>query len=92
MRKTLFLNKQTPSISFRFPDLISDRELIKKLLDYYSLIPLGAYNWLVKRERDISNDDIILVYGNLNEHISIELFFNSFNKNLSLKSIESALK
>ncbi len=53
---------QTPFVFFRFPGLISNPLLLKKLKKY-GLIPLAADAWLAKDE-PIRPVSVILVYGN----------------------------
>jgi hypothetical protein len=55
----------TPSTLFRFPGLISDHEIVDKVLAF-GLIPVGSDAWLAKKERAKSGD-IVLVHGNGNE-------------------------
>lgn len=74
--KLLIVNHQTPSVFFRFPGLISDKFLIKKLIMTYNLLPLGTNNWLNVSNKKIQKGEIILVHGNLNEHRGIKLFFD----------------
>ena len=74
VEKMLLLNNQLPSIFFRFPGLVSNGQLIDSLIYNYSLIPLGASNWLAKSNKDIKEGQIILVHGNSNEHKGIILF------------------
>ena len=57
---------------FRFPGLVSDEKLRKKLIEKYSLIPLAANAWLAKGEKP-KNESIILVHANKNEHRGIVL-------------------
>lgn len=54
-----------PSPFFRFPGLVSNNGLLKKLRAL-SLIPIGANAWLAKGE-DPKDGSIILVHGNGNE-------------------------
>jgi hypothetical protein len=54
-----------PSPFFRFPGLVADGTLLKKLRRL-SLIPVGSDAWLAKGERP-KNGSIILVHGNGNE-------------------------
>lgn len=91
VEKFLILNNQVPSLFFRFPGLVSNKNLVEKLVNFYNLIPLGTNNWLVKKEGKIRNSEIILVHGNLNEHLGIEYINNELDKNsLNLKTIENA--
>jgi hypothetical protein len=54
-----------PSVFFRFPGLVSNRELFLKITGY-GLIPIGSDAWLAKDERP-KNGSIILVHANGNE-------------------------
>ncbi|WP_243369811.1 polysaccharide deacetylase family protein [Geotalea sp. SG265] len=64
--ETAFLEQGlVPSPFFRFPGLVADGTLLKKLRQL-SLIPLGSDAWLAKGEVPI-NGSIILVHGNGNE-------------------------
>lgn len=91
VEKMLILNHQTPSILFRFPGLISDKELVEKLLNIYSLVPLGTNNWLVKTQKEMGKNDIVLVHGNLNEHLGIEMINKTLKKSVILNPIFEAL-
>lgn len=82
--KLLLESGQTPSIYFRFPGLVSDKNLIKKL-KLYGLIPLGADAWLAKHQ-PITPGGIILVHGNSNEHQGIVAILPLI-KQLNLKPI-----
>ncbi|WP_299011437.1 hypothetical protein [uncultured Shewanella sp.] len=61
---------QTPSVFIRFPGLVANKNLMRKVR-HYGLIPLGADAWLAKNEDPI-NGSLILVHGNGNEHEGIE--------------------
>lgn len=63
--KILLEYQQTPSIFFRFPGLIADKEVILKL-NKLGLIPVGSNAWLAKGEKP-SDGSIVLVHGNSNE-------------------------
>lgn len=89
VEKMLLINNQIPSIWFRFPGLISKKYLINRLINKYSLIPLGASNWLAKTKKYISNGDVVLVHGNLNEHKGIIIFNKLPNKNKQLLSLNN---
>ncbi|VEG89652.1 hypothetical protein [Legionella spiritensis] len=67
--KYLLEEGEFPSVFFRFPGLVSDNSLIKKIKQY-GLIPLGADAWLAKHQ-EITPGGIILVHGNSNEHEGI---------------------
>jgi hypothetical protein len=62
----------TPSVFFRFPGLVSDRELVS-LVESYGLIPVGSDAWLGKNQRP-KEGSIVLVHGNGNEPIGIARF------------------
>lgn len=91
VEKMLILNHQIPSILFRFPGLISDKELVNRLLNTYSLIPIGTNNWLVKTQKEMGENDIVLVHGNLNEHLGIEMINKTLKKSVVLNPIFEAL-
>ncbi|GAB7028126.1 polysaccharide deacetylase family protein [Geotalea toluenoxydans] len=61
----LLENGLLPSIFFRFPGLVADGRLLKKLRQL-SLIPVGSDAWLAKGETP-TNGSIVLVHGNGNE-------------------------
>lgn len=62
---------QLPSVFIRFPGLISNDDLIKKVQEY-GLIPVGSDAWLAKGEEQ-TDGSIILIHGNSNEHKGIEI-------------------
>ena len=68
--RLLLENGQVPSIFFRFPGLVADARLVKRLKGL-ALIPLGSDAWLAKGEKP-DNGSIILVHGNGNEPAGIE--------------------
>jgi hypothetical protein len=70
--KLLIANGQTPSIYFRFPGLVANKQLILKLAKL-GLLPIGADAWLAKNEKP-TNGSIILVHGNGNEPLGVDLF------------------
>jgi uncharacterized protein YrzB (UPF0473 family) len=61
-----------PSPFFRFPGLVSDTEVFKKIIEF-GLIPIGSDAWLGKNEWPKAGS-IILLHGNGNEPIGIERF------------------
>lgn len=91
VEKMLLLNNQIPSILFRFPGLISNKKIVKELLDTYSLIPLGTNNWLVKSNKAITDGDIILVHGNLNEKAGVTILSEKLKDLKTLKPIYNSL-
>lgn len=60
----------TPSILFRFPGLVSDKQTAL-VVNSFGLIPVGSDTWLAK-EQKIKKGSIILIHANKNEPIGIE--------------------
>ncbi len=74
----------TPSPFFRFPGLVSDRTIFRKV-NGYGLIPLGSDAWLGKNQWP-KNGSIILLHGNGNEPIGIHRFFKLLdNESLNIR-------
>ncbi len=69
-----------PSPFFRFPGLVSSRQLIESLRDL-CLIPVGSNAWLAKSEPP-QMGSIILVHANGNEPEGIRLLFSFYNREL----------
>jgi peptidoglycan/xylan/chitin deacetylase (PgdA/CDA1 family) len=93
VEKFLLKIGQLPSIFFRFPGLISDCELVTRVIYQYSLIPISSNNWLAKDNKSIKKGDIVLIHGNLNEKIGVRLLLDNLkNRTLKLKSIDSGFK
>lgn len=67
-----------PSPFFRFPGLVSDRQLIESLRDL-CLIPIGSNAWLAKGESPQAGS-IILVHANGNEPEGIRRLFSFYDK------------
>lgn len=84
VEKMLILNNQIPSLFFRFPGLISDKNLVQQVIENYSLIPLGTNNWLVKSQKEFKLNQIVLVHGNLNEREGISLFNQYYDNKIKL--------
>ena len=61
-----------PSPFFRFPGLVSDKEIFKKIIEF-GLIPIGSDAWLAKNQWP-KDGSIILLHGNGNEPIGIDRF------------------
>lgn len=61
----LLENGLVPSVFFRFPGLVADGNLMKRLRQLF-LIPVGSNAWLAKGELP-ADGSIILVHGNGNE-------------------------
>ena len=66
-------NGITPSVFFRFPGLVSDSVLFKKITRY-GLIPVGSDAWLAKNQSP-KDGSIVLVHANGNEPYGIRQFF-----------------
>ena len=62
----------TPSVFFRFPGLVSSRELFDRVVAH-GLVPVGSDAWLAKGQRP-AQGSIVLVHGNGNEPLGIEDF------------------
>ncbi len=65
-----------PSPFFRFPGLVSNRQLIERLRRL-SLIPIGSNAWLAKGEK-ARPGSILLVHGNGNEPEGIRLLLSFY--------------
>ena len=65
-------NGLRPSAFFRFPGLVSEPKLVRRVISY-GLIPVGSDAWLAKNQAP-SLGSIVLVHGNGNEPIGIEKF------------------
>ena len=61
-----------PSAFFRFPGLVSDASLVRRIVAY-GLIPVGSDAWLAKGQR-ASSGSIVLLHGNGNEPVGISDF------------------
>jgi hypothetical protein len=68
-----------PSPFFRFPGLVSNRQLIEQLRDLH-LIPIGSNAWLAKGESP-QPGSIILVHANGNEPAGIRLLTSFYDEN-----------
>jgi len=77
--KLLLENGITPSPFFRFPGLVSDNGLVKKLKTL-SLVPIGAQSWLAKGEAP-EKGGVILVHGNGNEPQGIKRLMAFYKEN-----------
>lgn len=83
----LLENNLLPSVFFRFPGLVSNENLTKKL-NKLSLIPLGSHAWLAKGEK-ITPGAFILVHGNGNEPEGIRVIMPLL-KSLNWSNIQKA--
>jgi hypothetical protein len=75
--KELIDKGQIPSLFFRFPGLISDREIYLKVISY-GLVPVGSDAWLAKNQMP-SDGSIVLVHANGNEPLGLKKFFTLIN-------------
>lgn len=61
-----------PSAFFRFPGLVSDTEVVKRVLSY-GIIPIGSDAWLAKGQ-PANSGSIVLIHGNGNEPLGVADF------------------
>lgn len=65
-------NGLMPSVFFRFPGLVSDKELVYQITDF-GLIPIGTDAWLAKGQKPQAGS-IVLIHGNGNEPVGVNDF------------------
>lgn len=70
--KAILKNGLVPSVFFRFPGLVSSRELVFKITGL-ALIPIGSDAWLAKGQKPI-NGSIVLIHANGNEPVGVKDF------------------
>ena len=70
--KLMLKNGLTPSVFFRFPGLVSDKSIVRKI-EEYGLIPIGSDAWLAKGQQ-ANAGSIVLIHGNGNEEIGVKDF------------------
>lgn len=70
--KLMLKNGIIPSVFFRFPGLVSDQEIVARIVAY-GLIPVGSDAWLAKGEQPHAGS-IVLIHGNGNEEIGVRDF------------------
>ncbi len=61
-----------PSVFFRFPGLVSDRQVFSAVTAY-GLIPVGSDAWLAKGQKPYGGS-IVLIHGNGNEPLGVQDF------------------
>ncbi|RZM26910.1 MAG: polysaccharide deacetylase [Pedobacter sp.] len=61
-----------PSVFFRFPGLVSDQQVVDKVLSY-GLLPIGSDAWLAKGQQPNAGS-IVLIHGNGNEPVGVKDF------------------
>ena len=70
--KAMLKNGLLPSVFFRFPGLVSDRQLVYKITDF-GLIPIGSDAWLAKGQK-ANAGSIVLIHANGNEPVGVNDF------------------
>jgi hypothetical protein len=68
----LLQNGFLSSVFFRFPGLVSDHNIMDKVIEY-GLIPIGSDAWLAKGQ-PVHTGSIVLIHGNGNEPVGIKDF------------------
>lgn len=66
LEKNLIQRGLTPSIFFRFPGLVFDEALVRKVKEEFFLLPIGSRAWIAKGEK-VKNGSFVLIHGNKNE-------------------------
>lgn len=72
VEKELLRHGELPSVFFRFPGLISNREWITELARY-SLLPVGTDAWIATGQKPVSGS-VILIHANGNEPEGVRKF------------------
>lgn len=75
-------NGLVPSVFFRFPGLVSNRQTVEQIVNY-GLIAVGSDAWLAKGQQARAGS-IVLIHGNGNEEIGV----SDFIKLLQAKQID----
>jgi hypothetical protein len=65
-------NGLMPSVFFRFPGLVSDKQLVTAITNF-GLIPIGSDAWLAKGQKPKAGS-IVLIHGNGNEPVGVQDF------------------
>lgn len=65
-------HNMVPSVFFRFPGLVSDQQVVDKVLTY-GIIPIGSDAWLAKGQQPTAGS-IVLIHGNRNEPVGVADF------------------
>ena len=84
--KAMLKNGVLPSVFFRFPGLVSSRELVFKITGF-GLIPIGSDAWLAKGQKP-KDGSLVLIHVNGNEPVGV----NDFIRLLQSKNIAIAKK
>jgi hypothetical protein len=77
----LLKNNIVPSVFFRFPGLVSDREIYDRILNL-GLIPVGSDAWLAKGQWP-EGGSIVLIHANGNEPVGVKDFIQLLKKEQS---------
>ncbi len=86
VEKILLKNGIIPSVFIRYPGLVADYKLRKKVAERYGLIALGSDSWLAKGELP-TEGSIILIHGNKNEPKGIKIFEKILERDLEFMSL-----
>lgn len=78
LEKLLLQRGVVPSIFFRFPGLVSDKNSIDTIKNL-GLITIGSDTWIAKKQK-LKKGSIILIHGNKNEHIGVKMFRDLIDK------------
>jgi hypothetical protein len=76
--KAMLSQKIIPSVFFRFPGLISERDTYDRILAL-GLIPVGSDAWLAKGQKP-GNGSIVLIHANGNEPLGIKEFIKLLHR------------
>lgn len=68
--KAMLKNGLLPSVFFRFPGLVSNRQLLRKITGF-GLIPIGSDAWLAKGQQ-VKPGSIVLIHANGNEPVGVK--------------------
>jgi hypothetical protein len=81
LEKLLLEQRQLPSLLFRFPGLVHNKELLRGITDL-GLYAIDADTWLAKGEQhEIHNGSVVLVHGNGNESSGIDRILTELKRN-----------
>jgi len=70
--KAMLKNGLLPSVFFRFPGLVSNKQLVFSIT-HFGLIPIGTDAWLAKGQQPRAGS-IVLIHGNGNEPVGVADF------------------
>lgn len=77
--KAMLKNGLLPSVFFRFPGLVSDKQLVTKITAF-GLIPIGSDAWLAKGQKTHPGS-IVLIHANGNEPVGVKDFIRLLHQN-----------